>query len=114
VARIIWTDEAVEDLAAHRRYVARYSPDFAARTIERILSAIDQLEQFPSSGRVVPDVDRPDVRRLVAGRYLVIYVLRREEARIVMVHHAARRFDIESLRDRLETIVPPTLTEEED
>lgn len=102
MAKVIWTDPALDDLASHRRFIERGSEFLASRTIERILTAVDTLELFPSSGSVVPEVRRPDVRRVVARRYLVIYQLRGADVWIVMVHHTARPLDRDELIRRLE------------
>jgi toxin ParE1/3/4 len=104
VARVIWTDPALDDLTAHRRFIARDSEFLASRTIEHILTAVDSLELFPSSGRVLPELNRPDVRRVIARRFLVIYQLRGEYVWIVMVHHSSRPLDKVELVRRLDDL----------
>lgn len=54
---IVWTLQAIEDVEAIRVYVARDSVRYAALLVERILAAIERLETFPLSGRVVPEFD---------------------------------------------------------
>ena len=53
-----WTLQAAEDLAAIRDFIARDSPRYAVLVVERIVTAVDILEQFPLSGRIVPERSR--------------------------------------------------------
>ena len=48
--RIIWSGPAVDDLEAIHEYISRDSVRYADSMIERILKAVDQLEQFPRIG----------------------------------------------------------------
>ncbi|MGH2586336.1 MAG: type II toxin-antitoxin system RelE/ParE family toxin [Dehalococcoidia bacterium] len=58
------------------------------------------LAIFPASGRIVPEIDQDNVREVIVGAYRVIYRLRGSEARIIMVHHAARLLDKRELGAR--------------
>ena len=102
MARVIWTEPALDELAAHHGFIARDSAFLASRTVEHILTAVDRLELFPSSGRVLPELGRADVRRLISRRFLVIYQLRGADVWIVMVHHTARPLDVDELLGRIE------------
>lgn len=58
--RIRWTEQAVEDLAGIKAYIARDSAVLAQLVATRLYAAVDQLPAFPDSGRVVPE--RADLR----------------------------------------------------
>ncbi|MDZ4804531.1 MAG: type II toxin-antitoxin system RelE/ParE family toxin [Candidatus Eisenbacteria bacterium] len=53
---MIWTRQAVEDVEAIRVYVQRDSDLYARLLVDRLIQAVSRLEQFPRSGRVVPEV----------------------------------------------------------
>lgn len=56
----------------------------------RILDAVRDLDRFPFSGRMVPDIGRPEIRELIADRHFrVIYKVRREFCDILSVRHTA-------------------------
>jgi toxin ParE1/3/4 len=48
------------------------------------------LEEFPKSGRVVPDFDTENVRELIEGNYRIIYEIKPDHIGIIRIHHAAR------------------------
>ena len=86
--RIVWSDEALDQLEEITRYVRDFSPAAAARLEIGIVAAADSLEFMPDRG--VP-IDR-DRRELAAVRpYIIRYVVLKDEVRILTVRHAARR-----------------------
>ncbi len=93
--RLIWSPQAVEDVEAIRSYVARDSEHYAKLLVERIIAAVDRLEAFPLSGRVVPEVGDESLREVVYGSYRIVYRLKAEVVEIVTVFHAARLLRLE-------------------
>ena len=57
--RILWSPQSLRDLDAIHEYIAKDSEHYAGLTIARIFSAVEQLIQFPHSGRIVPERDEP-------------------------------------------------------
>ena len=55
--RILWSPQSLRDLEAIQEYIANDSEHYAGLTIARIFSAVEQLIQFPHSGRIVPERD---------------------------------------------------------
>jgi plasmid stabilization system protein ParE len=90
VTRVIWTRGAVEDVEAVKAYVARDSVRYATLLAERIVAAVDRLELFPESGRVVPEVGDESLREVIYGSYRIVYRIKAESVEVVTVHHAAR------------------------
>ena len=76
--RIEWARSARDDLKDLRDYIAKDSPSYAQRFIERIIAAVESLPDQPQRGRRVPEADRDDVRELLFQNYRIIYMLRSE------------------------------------
>jgi len=87
-----WTPQALEDLEAIRAYVSRDSVRYAALLVERLFAAVDRLESFPESGRIVPEFQRRDLREVILGSYRIVYRLHADRAVILTVFHGARLF----------------------
>ncbi len=94
MARLVWTSEAIADLEAIRDYIARTSPRYGALTAARLVQAMAPIQQFPESGRLVPELSRPDVREVIYGAFRLVYRYRREQdlAEVLTVFRATRRF----------------------
>ena len=88
--RVIWSDQALEQLEAITTYVRTESPAAAARLEARIVEKADSLVMMPDRGRPISRG-----RRLIAvtRTYLLSYVVVGEEVRILSVRHSARRPD---------------------
>ena len=93
MAKITWTDQALEDLDSICLFIARDSPHYAKLFAIRTFEATDLLELFPESGRVVPEVNREDIREIILGNYRIIYRIITQEVEILTVHHGARLLD---------------------
>jgi toxin ParE1/3/4 len=91
VTVVRWMPQAVEDLEAIREFIARDSPRYADLVMERLVTAVDILEQFPQAGRIVPEHARGDLRELVRPPYRIVYRLRGDVADILTVFRASRQ-----------------------
>ena len=90
MTEVRWTPQAADDLQAIHDFIARDSLRYARAEIERILAAVDQLELFPESGRIVPEYRREDVRELIERPYRIVYRTHQEAVVVLMVFRASR------------------------
>jgi toxin ParE1/3/4 len=91
VSRVRWTPQAADDLQAIRDFFARDSEPYAAVLVRRLVEAVDVLEEFPRSGRRVPEhSDREDLRELVRPPFRIVYRLSAEVLHVVTIFHSAR------------------------
>jgi plasmid stabilization system protein ParE len=58
---VVWSPEALEDVEAIAAYIARDSRFYAGAVVERILATAAGLNQFPQSGRLVPEAGQPNL-----------------------------------------------------
>lgn len=91
MSRVRWTPQAAEDLQAIRDFIARDSEHYAALVVQRLVEAVDILEEFPNSGRRVPEHSRNDLRELVRPPYRIVYRITGDVLHIVTVFHSAKR-----------------------
>lgn len=73
MAKVTWTFQALEDLDEIAEYQAKYSEKYASFLIDAIFENTKQLETFPYSGRVVPELKLPSIRELIVRKYRVVY-----------------------------------------
>lgn len=90
--QIRWTEQAVEDLASIKSYIARDSAVLAQLVATRLFSAVGQLSMFPDSGRVVPERGDPSLRELVRPPYRIVYERGADAVVILTIFHASRTF----------------------
>ena len=91
--RIVWTDEALDDLT---EILAHYYAESGTRTAEtverRIVEQIEKLPPFPE--RIRNSARIPGARELVVSRlpYIVFVQLRRDAIVVLNVVHTAKKF----------------------
>ena len=89
--RIFWTGAALNQLEAIRDYLAQTSPEYAHRTVERLVNRSEQIAAFPRSGRMVPEYEIDEVRQVVEGSHRLIYLIKEEQIEILAVVHTSRK-----------------------
>jgi toxin ParE1/3/4 len=85
-----WTTSAIAHLVSIHEHIARDSPRFAARMVDRITTRTRQIETFPRSGQSVPEYRDQDIREVIEGPYRVIYEVCGEDVFVLAVIHGAR------------------------
>ena len=87
---IIWSPQAIDDLQAIREYISRDSENYAALVVHRLVEAVERLREFPESGRVVPELNKKEIREVIVPPYRIVYRLQGNGVEIVTVYHASR------------------------
>lgn len=90
MTRVEWTPEALADIEAIKEYIARSSVQYAALMALRLVQSVERLEQFPDSGRMVPEFGRADLREVLEGRYRVVDRRLATKVEVLAVWHGAR------------------------
>jgi addiction module RelE/StbE family toxin len=91
MVKIIWTGFAIEDLRSIHSYISQDSKYYADKFVEQLISRIDQLEEYPQSGRIVPEFQNDSIRELIEGNYRIIYKINPDFIGIARVHHSSRQ-----------------------
>jgi len=87
---IEWSARARADIHELRAYIAKDSPHYARRFVERIISAVEALTAHPHIGRKVPEANRDEIRELIFQGYRIIYLTKAKDIFIVTVLHGSR------------------------
>ena len=92
--RIVWTDAAKGELAAHIRYIAARDRDAARRQRSRVHEAVSTLSRTPRIGRPGRVAD---TRELVIDRtpYVVVYGIVGDVIEIYHCHHGRQNWQAE-------------------
>lgn len=97
---VVWSPEALEDVEAIASYIARDSGFYAAAVVEKMLATAASLNHFPQAGRVVPELNQPDLRERFVYSYRLIYRIESERILVTAVIHGKRLLE-DASTDRL-------------
>jgi plasmid stabilization system protein ParE len=89
VARLVWTREGIDSLHAAGEFLDQSSSEYARAFVSRVVDATERLALFPLLGRVVPELDREDIRELIFQNFRIVYRVVGTEVRIYLVIHGA-------------------------
>jgi addiction module RelE/StbE family toxin len=90
MAKVIWAPSALDDIDSIAEYIAGDSPEMASLFVNRLMEATDRLQEFPLSGRMIPEINNPDCREVIYGPYRIMYRPEGNEVWITGVVHGAR------------------------
>ena len=89
-AAILWSERARRDLLEIGDFIARDKPQAAKRWVGKVLNAIERTAAFPTSGRIVPEIDRSDIREVILDNYRIVYQLGETSIIILAVFESHR------------------------
>ncbi len=88
--KVYWTDNSIGHLLGIYEYIARNSPVYAKRVVDRITRRSEQIAEFPLSGRKVPEYKAEDIREIIEKPYRIIYRIKSDQINILAVIHGAK------------------------
>ena len=71
--KVNWTAAARDQLRDIHMFVARSSPQYATKTVDRLTRRSQQIATFPRSGRIVTEANNVNIREVLEGPYRIIY-----------------------------------------
>lgn len=90
MAQTTWSLQAIDDLSNLEDYLALTSKQYAILVVDTILESVKLLEKFPQMGRVVPELNMPNLREIVVKHYRVVYYLNfHDNIEVVTVRHSS-------------------------
>lgn len=100
MANVEFSADAIQKLTSIRDYISirLANPIAAQNIIDKIFSALEQLERFPDSGLLLSTVYNKvppqfaNIRFLVAGNYVAVYDHKGDRVRILQVYHGSEDY----------------------
>ena len=93
MAEIEWSSKAENDLNEIIDYIAQDSLEYALSFYEQVREKVENLIKFPRMGRIVPELDEPNIRELILRNYRIIYRILEKEVQIIRLFHGSRIMD---------------------
>lgn len=100
MARIIWTEPALQDLDEIADYISLDKPTAARRFVQRVFERIEQLATHPKSGSVPTELKDTQYRQLVIPPVRIFYRAQNDAVYIVYIMRGERFFRNDDLLER--------------
>ncbi len=76
-------------------FISKGSKHFAKTEVLKIKRRTVILKSFMLSGRIVPEIDRKEIRELIQGNYRIIYkIISKNQIDILTIHHSSRSLNV--------------------
>ena len=86
--KVVYSEQALRDLAKLRSFIAGRNPDAAARVAAGLVERLEYLGRFPHLGRAAGPAPGPEaLRDFVFGNYVVRYVPRADAVIVLRIWH---------------------------
>ena len=85
--KIIWSPLSLERIVEISENISADKPGASVKWVESVFNEVERLKKFPQSGRVVSEINRPNIREILLGNYRIIYRLEKESIFILTVRH---------------------------
>ena len=100
MARLIWTEPALEDLGQVADYIALDNPAAAERLVRKVFTKAELLQNFPEMCPVPHDLPDSRYRHLVVGPLRIFYRIEGDSVFLVYVMRSERLLKNSDLEER--------------
>ena len=90
--KVEWTALALRHIDLIWDYIASDSIFYANKVTDEIIEAAERLSTFSERGRIVPEINKKNVREIFYASYRIMYEIRSDTVYITQVIHGAMDF----------------------
>ena len=94
---VIWSRPARADLKHIHDFIAEDSKHYARKVAQEIREKAGILNELPSIGKQVQELDNPTIRELHIYSYRILYEVKDKDSYVLAVIHKRRDFRPEDL-----------------
>jgi len=89
---VIWSAPSKDDLKKIYDYIASDSKYYAMKVSQEFVEKSEQLIKLPRIGRIVPEIEDPNIRELIIYSYRLIYEISPKRIEILAIIHGRQDF----------------------
>jgi plasmid stabilization system protein ParE len=87
---LAWTESALGDVEALRRWIGRDMPPLADRVTDRIFETVERALSFPRIGRTLGELTDESVREFLFRTLRIVYRVEEERVVVLAILHGGR------------------------
>jgi plasmid stabilization system protein ParE len=96
--KIIWSPLSIIRIKEIAEFISEDSPEAARKWVDDLFKKVERIEEFPHSGRLVPETGRKDIREILFGNYRIIYRTMQTDIAILTIRHSKQRLPKDDLQ----------------
>ena len=83
--KIYWTKESLLNLKEIEDFISQDNPNAAIKLIDKLISLVENLIDFPEKGRIVPELSISQIREILYKNYRMVYLIKKNSINILTV-----------------------------
>jgi len=91
IEKIAWTEDAISSFEDVVKYISEDSVYYASNFAKKILMLVENLKDFPSIGRIVPECSNPEIRELIYQNYRIVYKISGKVVYLLLITHCSQQ-----------------------
>jgi len=95
--KTVWSPLAVDRAAEIAEYISLDNPTAAQGWVETVFEKVDVLNSSPESGRIVPEIERKEIREIIFGNYRIIYRVESNSVSILTIRHGKQILPVDEI-----------------
>ena len=95
--KIVWSPLAIDRAAEIAEYISSDNPAAAREWVDKIFAKVGLLSSSPEIGRVVPEIERKEIREIIFGNYRIIYRLESVSISILTIRHGKQILPVDEI-----------------
>ena len=96
--KVFWSPLAIDRVSEIAEYIALDNVAAAEAWVEAVFRKVDDLESFPKTGRVVPEIGDQTIRELLYGNYRISYRLEKERIAMLTIRHGKQILPVAEIK----------------
>jgi toxin ParE1/3/4 len=95
--KLIWSPLSIDGVSEIAAYIAQENPAAAEKWVDTVFRKVEDLQDFPESGRVVSGTENKTIRELIFGNYRLIYRLEEKRISVLTVRHGKQVLPVDEI-----------------
>ncbi len=95
--KIIWSPLSLDRTAEIAEYISFDNMTAAKRWVKNIIKKVDILKSSAKAGRIVPEIEREEIRELIYGNYRIIYRVEIVRVVVLTIRHGKQILPIDEI-----------------
>jgi len=93
MVQLNWLTDAKNDLKSIYEFISLDNVRYAKLQVSKIQKRTERLKTFPNIGRIVPEINNPNIKEIMEHNYRIVYkIVNKNQIDILLIHHGARDF----------------------
>ncbi len=95
--KIIWSPLSIDRATEIAGYISLDNPTAAQKWIDTIFEKVESLKTSSRIGRIVPEIERKEIREILYGNYRVIYRIEKTSISILTIRHGKQILPVDEI-----------------